>query len=306
MSLRCPACQGAVDHAYLTYDYNQRITPDEFNYYRCRQCGLIFLDPIPEDLGQYYSQTYYAIPSCLTDLAREATEKRYQIEQVRRFVKSGRLLDIGPGHGAFAYLAKEAGFDVSTIELDATCCRFLRDVVGVSAIQSDNPAEVLPQLEPQDVITLWHVVEHLPDPFPTLTRAAERLTPGGILVIAAPNPQALQFGLFRSRWVHLDAPRHVRLLPAQLLVRRLVGEGLQPVVVTTSDPGGRALNRYGWRASLINLSERRLSRAAGWRLGSPLGFLASPFERSGLQGSAYTAIFRKPGDLATTLTEPSR
>jgi protein-L-isoaspartate O-methyltransferase len=306
MTPPCPACRGSADHAYRTYDYNQRLSQDEFNYYRCQRCGLIFLDPIPENLGQYYSQTYYAIPRSQRDLAREAASKRYQIEIVRRYVKGGRLLDIGPGHGAFAFLAKEAGFDVSTIEMDPTCCKFLRDEVGVSAIQSDNPAEVLPQLEPQNVITLWHVIEHLPDPWTTLARAAERLTPGGILLIAAPNPQALQFSLFRSRWVHLDAPRHVKLLPAQLLVSRLVSEGLQPVLVTTGDPGGRVLNQYGWRASLINLSERRLPRAAGWRLGRPLGLLASPFERNGLRGSAYTAIFRKPEDSAVRQAEPFR
>ena len=302
----CPACQGPADDAYRTYDYNQRLSQEDFNYYLCQQCGLVFLDPVPENLGQYYPQTYYAIPNSLSDLAREATSKRYQIDLVRRFVKGGRLLDIGPGHGAFAFLANEAGFDVSTIEMDAICCQFLREEIGVSAIQSDNPAEVLPHLEPQNAITLWHVIEHLPDPWTTLARAVQQLAPGGILLIAAPNPQALQFRLFRSRWVHLDAPRHVRLLPVQLLVRRLVNEGLRPVLVTTGDPGGRALNRYGWRASMINLSEQRLPRAAGWRLGWPLGLLAAPLEQSGLRGSAYTAIFRKPEVSVTRHTEPTR
>jgi SAM-dependent methyltransferase len=305
MPAPCPACQGPADHAYRTYDYNQRSMRDAFDYFRCQRCGLIFLEPIPVNLGDAYSQAYYAIPHSLPELARETASKRYQIDLVRRYVTGGRLLDIGPGHGAFAFLAKEAGFDVTTIELDAACCQFLREVVGVAAIQSDNPAEILPTLEPQDVITLWHVIEHLPDPWTTLALAAERLAPGGILLVAAPNPAALQFALFRSRWVHLDAPRHVALLPAPLLVRRLVSAGLQPVLVTASYPGGRALNRYGWRASLLNLSRRRLARAAAWRLGVPLGLLAAPLERGGLRGSAYTAIFRKPGESLVSHAEPT-
>lgn len=278
--------------------------PNAFDYFRCQHCALIFLDPIPENLGDAYSQTYYAIPNSMPALAREAASKRYQIDLVRRFVKGGRLLDIGPGHGAFALLAKEAGFAITTIELDATCCQFLRDVVGVDAIQSDTPAEILPTLEPQDAITLWHVIEHLPDPWTTLARAAERLAPGGILLVAAPNPAALQFALFRSRWVHLDAPRHVALLPVPLLVRRLVSAGLQPVLVTANDPGSRALNRYGWRASLLNLSRRRLARAAAWRLGRPLGLLAAPLERGDLRGSAYTAVFRKPTGATASPASP--
>jgi 2-polyprenyl-3-methyl-5-hydroxy-6-metoxy-1,4-benzoquinol methylase len=294
MALSCPACQSPAECAYRTRDYNQRISRDEFVYFRCGRCGFLFLHPVPDNPGQYYSQAYYAIPRMPRELARQASRRRYQIDLVRRFIPGGKLLDIGPGHGAFAFLAREAGFEVSTIEMDATCCQFLRDVVGVGAVQSDNPAEILPQLEPQHVITLWHVIEHLRDPWTVLERAAERLVPGGILLVATPNPEALQFRVFRARWVHLDAPRHLALLPARLLVRRLVSAGLQPVLVTADDPGGRALSRYGWRASLVNLSERRLARAAGWRLGLPLGLLAGLVEQNRLRGSAYTAVFRKP------------
>lgn len=300
MMVNCPACQGPACQAYRTRDFNQHLSPDEFRYFRCQRCGLLFLDPVPDGIGRFYSQSYYAIPRNLADLERQATRKRYQIDMVRQFVAGGRLLDIGPGHGAFAFLAKEAGYEVSTIELDATCCQFLRDVVGVTAIQSDDPAEVLPELPPQDVITLWHVIEHLRDPWTVLERAAERLAPGGMLLIATPNPDSLQFRrVFRSRWVHLDAPRHLVFLPARLLARRLVAMGLQPIRVTADDPGGRALSRYGWRASLVNLSDRRLARAIGWRAGLPLGLLAGTVERNGLRGSAYTAIFRKPAQAGT-------
>ncbi|MFT4039951.1 MAG: methyltransferase domain-containing protein [Thermomicrobiales bacterium] len=290
----CPGCSSETELAYHTHDYNQRNLREQFTWYRCRQCRQLFLDPVPADLGPYYSQAYYAIPPSLHELAQAAARKQYQIELVRQFVAGGRLLDIGPGHGAFAYLAKQAGFDVTTIELDAGCCQILRDVVGVTTIQSDDPASVLPTLRPQRVITLWHVIEHLRDPWECLARAAARLEPGGILLVAAPNPDALQFRLLGARWVHLDAPRHVNLLPAPLLASRLAQQGLQPLLVTTNDPGGLALNRYGWRASLLNCSERRWPRAAAWRLGAPLGLLASPLERLGLRGSAYTAIFRKP------------
>ncbi len=292
MNVKCPYCQALAIPGLRTRDYNQQITTDSFDYFRCAVCDYWFLHPIPDDLGKYYPNSYYAIPSSVARLRQSAERQRYQIETIQKFARGGRLLDIGPGNGAFAYLARQSGFEVQTLEMDGDCCRYLRDVIGVGAIQTDDPAFVLPQLPLQQVITLWHVVEHLRDPWLCLQRAAERLAPGGILLVATPNPQALQFRVFRSRWVHLDAPRHVSLIPAPLLARALTSYGLRPVLVNSNDPGGRALNVYGWRASLVNLSPRRLARAAAWRLGLPLGRLASIAETHGFPGSTYTAIFR--------------
>jgi protein-L-isoaspartate O-methyltransferase len=276
-----------------TRDYNRRITSKVFDYYRCATCDLLFLSPVPDDLGKYYPDDYYAIPQSLRRLDQIAERQRYQIDLVQRFVSGGRLLEIGPGFGVFAHLARKSGFEVETIEMDERCCRYLREVVGVGAIQSDDPAGVLQRVEPQQVIALWHVIEHLPDPWLCLQRAAERLTPGGILVIAAPNPQATQFRLFRSRWAHVDAPRHVQLIPARLLVQWLSRCGLEPVLITTNDQGGRGWNTFGWQRSLMNMSCRRPVRFAAWGAGWLIGRLARIVESRDLRGSTYTAIFRK-------------
>jgi 2-polyprenyl-3-methyl-5-hydroxy-6-metoxy-1,4-benzoquinol methylase len=301
---RCPYCQSVATPVLRTKDYNQRITNDAFTYCRCGACGLLFLAPLPDDLGQYYPGTYYAIQPAIEDLRRIARRHRYQIDLVRKYVSGGRLLDIGPGQGIFAHLAKEAGFTVETIEMDEGCCAQLRDVLGVGAIQSDDPAAVLPSLAPQQVITMWHVVEHLPDPWLTLQRAADNLAPGGILLVAAPNPRSLQFRLFGPRWVHLDAPRHVQLIPVPLLVRHLAKLGLRPELVTANDQGGRMLNVYGWRASLLNLSTRRGYRAAAWRLGWLIGHLAGFGDGRFWPGTTYTAIFRKSSDDAAPAAPP--
>ena len=64
-------------------------------------------------------------------------------------------------------------------------------------------------LEPDyDVITMWHVLEHLPDPFAAVRHAAELLRPGGRLVISVPNIASLQARIGGDRWFHLDLPRH--------------------------------------------------------------------------------------------------
>jgi 2-polyprenyl-3-methyl-5-hydroxy-6-metoxy-1,4-benzoquinol methylase len=73
------------------------------------------------------------------------------------------------------------------------------DIVGT--MQARNKA--------YDVIAIWHGIEHLPDPWAVLRQCAQQLAPHGVLVIATPNPDSIQFGIFRQYWVHLDAPRHV-------------------------------------------------------------------------------------------------
>lgn len=256
----------------------------------------MFLSTIPDNLGQYYPSGYYPIPSSTERLDRIAQRQRHRIEIVQRFVSGGRLLDIGPAQGHFVHLAKQAGFKISTIEMDERCCQYLREVVGVDAIQSDDPAAVLPRLAPQQVITLWHVIEHLPHPWLCLQRAADLLEPGGILLVGTPNPEALQFRILRSRWVHLDAPRHVQLIPAQLLADRLASQGLRPLLITSSDKGGQELNVNGWRRSLMNQFTRRPVQVAAWGVGSVIAPLASSAESRDLRGSAYTAVFRKIGD----------
>lgn len=296
VAVPCPLGHGDAPLVFRARDENRRITDAAFAYHRCPTCGLLFLSPVPDNLGDYYPADYYTFPRSLDRLDRIAERQRYQIELVQRFVAGGRLLEIGPGFGLFARLAKKAGFAVETIEMDARCCRYLRDVVGVGAIESADPAAVLARLEPQRVIAMWHVVEHLPDPWPCLRRAAEKLAPGGVLLVAAPNPDALQFRVLRSRWPHLDAPRHVQLIPPALLADRLRGHGLTPALITANDPGGRGWNAFGWQRSLMNLAGGRPARAAAWGAGWLIARAAGPIETRDLHGSTYTAIFRKGGD----------
>ena len=78
----------------------------------------------------------------------------------------------------FAKLASDAGYRYTGIEMDARCCAYLRSELGVEAIESDAPGDVLAQLPPSDAIALWHVLEHLPDPWGVVERAAANLAPG--------------------------------------------------------------------------------------------------------------------------------
>ncbi len=278
---------------FQAWDVNRRLTSEKFNYYQCLGCGLIFLSPVPNDLGGYYPRDYYSIPASLEQLTFQAQSDRYKIDLVRKFASGGRLLEIGPAYGSFAFLARQAGFEVHTIEMDEECCRFLSEVVGVRAIHSAQAAQALAAAGPYDVIALWQVIEHLPDPWQVLEAAARQLLPNGILVVATPNPEAFQLRLFGVFWAHIDAPRHLALIPASLLTRKMQTFGLTPLLLTTTDKGSIGWNSFGWSASLRNFFTNPGVRAIAHFAGRVLAKLFGPVERSGWRGNAYTAIFQK-------------
>jgi SAM-dependent methyltransferase len=258
----------------------------------------MFLAPVPADLGRYYPAQYYDLPRSESELADRAHRlQQAKLDVVTRFAKKGRLLEIGPAYGLFAYLAKTAGFDVTVIEMDSRCCEFLRETVGVEVVQGANTVEMLKALPKFDVIVLWQVIEHLTDSWSVLSELAEKLDPGGVLVIDTPNPEAFQFRVLGSRWTHVDAPRHVTLIPAALLARYLEGRGLKPIWRSAKGPIAIGYNGFGWAHSLKSLFENELVGKLAYLAGRVIAKLLVPIERTGWRGSTYTAVFKKETSL---------
>lgn len=269
-------------------DRNQLISDTPFHYRRCPRCGLIALADPPADLGRYYPDGYYHAPGRWR-LAWAAWRERYQVQLVRRFAEGGRLVEIGSAWGTFAYGARRSGFTVTAIERDEACCDYLASVVGVRAIQSSAPARALGSLPASQAVVMWQVVEHLEDPWQVLTQAAANLESGGILVIATPNPDAQSLRLLRSCWPHLDAPRHLWLIPSDVLDEFMGERGLARILLTTDDRGGRRWNRFTWQRTLRGAAPAPLAAAVGG-----LATLAMrPLERRPGKGSCYTAVYRK-------------
>jgi 2-polyprenyl-3-methyl-5-hydroxy-6-metoxy-1,4-benzoquinol methylase len=285
---RCRFCNGDSEHVFDASDRNQRVSAEQFSYHRCRRCETVFLPEIPPDLGRYYPPSYYPPLPRHAELERRARAHKWRIDLVRAHVSSGRLVEVGASVGFFAHLAKAAGFEVIAIEMDPRCCAYLREVVGVKVLESDDPVTALGARDGADAITLWHVLEHVDRPAELLAAAADALVPGGVLVVATPHLGSLQFRLLGARWPHIDAPRHLALVPLATLEERTAELGLEREAVTTADPAGE-YDAFGWQGLLPGRARGHLSHLTG-RL---IGLIAAPVERRDLNGSACTSVFRK-------------
>lgn len=297
----CPLCGHRAVAAFSIGDRNRGIPSRPFDYWRCAACLTYFLDPVPADLARHYPPDYHGFPTP-AQLARVVRWEKPKLRLLRATVRSGRLLEIGPGIGAFARAAVLAGFEVTAIEMDARCCDYIESVVGARAICSDRPAQALSSLPPFEAIAMWHVIEHLEDPWGVLERAAAALAPGGALIVATPNPQSLQFRLLGRYWCHIDAPRHLYLIPAAALARRAQELGLRHVMSTSSDLSGRRWDRFGWEYAIRRYPARRPRTLGTWAASMLLTAAMSPIEARGLAGSTYTSLFVRPAAAAAELS----
>lgn len=294
---RCPFCGGRGTKALDAWDRNRETTHERFVYARCAECGTVYLASPPSDLPRYYADDYYDFdphgePAWRDDpLPLKAAA--YRVDLLRAHTEPGHLIEIGAGTGAFAVSAQTAGFQVSAIEMSERCCRYLSEREGIDAICSDSPLEAIARLAPARVVALWHVLEHLPNPAEVLAGIAEKVEPNGLLAIAVPNPRSLQMRLLRTRWVHLDAPRHLCLVPPAALIARGRALGFTEVALSTNDPDGLECNFFGWVGALrrhpaIGRTPDLVSHCA-----RAIERTLAPLERTGERGSAVTIVMRK-------------
>lgn len=289
----CSNCNTEAEYFFRSRDYNRCITKERFFHYRCPKCNLIFISPIPGNLGKYYPQSYYFVPKSVDILEAGLANEKYKIEIIQRYIMQGRLLEIGPSVGCFTYLAKNSGFQVEAIEMDAKCSDFLNEVAGITTYNSNDICGVLKMAEAYNIIAMWHVIEHLPNPWETLVSICKKLNPGGILVIAAPNPDAFQFRVLGRYWPHVDAPRHLMLIPSRCLVEKIEALGMKVQLITTTDEGGLRWNVFGWEFFFSNLCSHTIINRFLRKVGRTVAKIFSPIERMNGKGSAYTLVFQK-------------
>jgi 2-polyprenyl-3-methyl-5-hydroxy-6-metoxy-1,4-benzoquinol methylase len=204
------------------------VSQEEFNLEWNKEKDILITSPVPAVLDSYYESEDYISH---TDTKRNLLEIVYQsvksvslkrkLKLIDSFVTYEKsLLDVGCGTGDFLKLASEEGWKVHGIEPNekAATLAIRKGIMvnEVSALQDLKDEQV-------DVITLWHVLEHLPDLEQDITRFHELLKPEGILIIAVPNFNSWDANYYKQHWAAFDVPRHLWHF-SQKGIKRLLGE----------------------------------------------------------------------------------
>lgn len=180
-------------------------SPLIFKVKKCRNCGMVGLNPRPKNISSFYGE--YRKGSSGKDIFEFLSPNR--IKKVEKFKKRGKILDIGCGQGGFLNTMKENGWKTYGVELSKEACEFARQTYGLRNINNDDLLSVDFPDNYFDVVTLWHVLEHLREPLSTLSKIYKILKKDGILIIESPNFHSLQSRVFKDKWFNLDLPRHL-------------------------------------------------------------------------------------------------
>lgn len=213
---KCPVCNQSSFSNYLNVE-DYTVSHKEFTIQQCNSCYFLFTNPRPseEQIGAYYeSQDYISHHDEAKDMMSKVytSVRNHTIEQKVELVNSlvqpkGKLLDIGCGTGNFLSAMKLNGWKTYGTEPDISAREVASKRVGATVFE--NVDEKRLSSEQYDVITLWHVLEHVHKLNELLEWLEKHLKPNGWLIIAVPNPQSYDATKYGRFWAAYDVPRHL-------------------------------------------------------------------------------------------------
>lgn len=287
----CPICrftacqQGAAKNGY--------------RYLRCQACGATFLHPMPSaeacaqqyQGGDYFTGSevgyhdYAAIHKALAPRFRRRL--RELAEQQPRL---GKLLDMGCADGLFLRLAQDMGWEVTGVEIASDMACKVSQKLGIAVYTTLDEAPTAHF----DVVTLWEVLEHLPEPSAALRQVRRRLRPGGILALSTPNAAHWQAMHQPEAYRALLPPAHVLLYTPAALQHALQEAGLQVIRVRRTAP---LPPLPGW----LQKASARLAQGLADGNARPWLLALLLWRAVRVAGWAWHKLSRQEGDIFTTL-----
>jgi SAM-dependent methyltransferase len=207
----CMLCGGAV--------YTPVLEEPPYSVRRCSSCTLAWVSPrlTAQGLRELYGDGYWRSDSPRTigygdyrqdeDLYLRTFERRMKFV-LRHVPPGGRALDVGAAAGYFVRVAQNHGFDAVGVELSAEIAQHGRDRWGLD-IHVGTLDSAPFESQSFDLITMWDVVEHIPDPVALLRKARQLVKPSGALVVETQNIDSRFARLLGRRWQHYKHAEHL-------------------------------------------------------------------------------------------------
>lgn len=190
------------------------LSQEEFELYRHPELDMLITIPQPDESslpGYYESDSYISHKDDDSGFTARLYRvvRNYALRKKVRLIskllgRTGSIADLGAGTGAFLEAARNKGWKVDGVEPNPVANKSASDrgiVLGTS----------IDDLEGRqfDVVTLWHVLEHLPDLQGSIEKISEMVKPGGVLIIAVPNFKSYDAKHYKQYWAAFDTPRHL-------------------------------------------------------------------------------------------------
>jgi SAM-dependent methyltransferase len=215
MVISCPICSNNNFNLYISSE-DFFLTNEQFDIVICGTCGFKITNPRPktETLSKYYASPDYISH---TNKQKGITNKIYyivrkftiasKIRLIRKYKRTGSILDIGCGTGEFLKVIHDKGFTVKGIEPNINARKFAKDQYGIQVIDENEIKKY--SNSKFDVITMWHVLEHVYDLDSQISEIQNLLRENGVLVIAVPNSESWDAKHYGKFWAAYDLPRHL-------------------------------------------------------------------------------------------------
>jgi len=212
---RCPAC-GAPNPEFVFDCHDHFLSHEKFGIMHCRACSILFTPPQPHpaEIGRYYKSEKYISHS---DTSKGIVNKVYRwvrgiaVKQkyrlVSRYLPQGSVLDIGCGTGHLLSTFASHGWQTKGIEPGSEARKYAIETFGLDV--EDEPAIASLPDASFDVISMWHVLEHVHDVRERMKEVKRLLRDGGIAVVALPNHASWDAKHYGPFWAAWDVPRHL-------------------------------------------------------------------------------------------------
>ena len=216
--MSCPVCLNPVTApALVGTDFLFESTSKTFTLYSCEACRCLFLHPMPDsrEIERFYPADYWWNARRSGGLKKlESVYRKLALRDHIAFItraagdRSVDVLDVGCGSGTLLGLLKQRGFRVTGLDFSAEAAAIAKAENGVDVAVGTLEEAHFPA-ESFDVVTLFHVMEHVTTPRQVLAEVSRVLKPNGVAILQVPNIESWQFKIFGARWYGLDIPRHV-------------------------------------------------------------------------------------------------
>lgn len=234
----CPICAET--------DYRKLYTLDNGGLISCKRCGTVLFVPRPtiDELKTFYDNQQYRENFDISSMVgADFAQHRYKslCDVLERFdvqvtsKPNRRLLDVGCGTGDFLQVAQRDGWQVTGTELSTTAAEQIASRLGISILIGEITSLQLPEVT-YDLITSYHVIEHLIEPLAMLRRLYQLVSDEGAIFLETPNIGSLGARLRRAKWSHIIPPEHITYFQPSSLQYALEQAGFKRVFVFTSAP----------------------------------------------------------------------